>query len=159
MLSGTTNSLKRSSPSKDDVVIAWKDKLFLFQKQMRWLWVHFFKLVMKEDIDTTQFWVVKGRGLQTEQDWYLRLDVINTMIQQFKTLLKKHDSGSIIQQKKREELSSLCRDIERNLLLLRTLLLNRLPSSQRSLEQYFLDTEQQKDKQYKKRRLTKGIRL
>lgn len=129
-----------------------KDQLFMFQRKMRWLWMSFYKLVIQPDLPS-KIWIVKGRGLQTEQDWYGRLDAIDTMIHQLKKKLNQPSSYSIM------EIHSLIHDIEKNLLLLQTLMMNRIPSSQRTLEEYFLDTEQQKQRQHKKRRLTKGIRF
>lgn len=148
MFSGSTTIKRKYS---DQQVYDGKDKLFLFKKQMRWLWVSFFKFVLKQDL-RPDFWIVKGRGLQSELDWYARLDAIDTMIHKLQNLLDRK-SLSI------EKITTLIHDIEKNILLLQTLILNRLPQSQRSLEEYFLSTEEQKQKQYKKRRLSKGIRF
>lgn len=148
MFSGSTTIKRKYS---DQQVYDGKDKLFLFKKQMRWLWVSFFKFVLKQDL-RPDFWIVKGRVLQSELDWYARLDAIDTMIHKLQNLLDRK-SLSI------EKITTLIHDIEKNILLLQTLILNRLPQSQRSLEEYFLSTEEQKQKQYKKRRLSKGIRF
>lgn len=128
-----------------------KETLYMFQKKMRWLWTSFYKLVIQKDLPP-QIWIVKGRGLQTEHDWYGRLDAVDTMIHQLKNKLNQSSSSSV-------KINLLIHDIEKNLLILQTLMMNRIPSSQRALEEYFLDTEQQKQRKYKKRRLTTGIRF
>jgi hypothetical protein len=128
-----------------------KEKLYMFQKKMRWLWTSFYRLVLQQDLPS-KIWIVKGRGLQTEQDWYDCLDAVDTMIHQLKNKLNQASFSSV-------KIKSLVHDIEKNLLLFQTLIMNRIPSSQRALEEYFLDTEQQKQRQYKRRRLTKGIRF